>query len=148
MRNLYYLIVMLAFMTACSGRDASQDPAEVLQPVTDGMFIHVSSSDAHRVLMALRMAEMMASDHDVMLYFDIDGIEVVMNDAPDITYAQFPSSQTQLKKLAEMGIPMQACPGCLQAAGRSADELVQGVTVAEKETFFGFTKGRILTLDY
>jgi len=135
-------------MTACNGRDASKDPAEVLQPVTDGVFIHVSESDPHRVLMALRMAEMMASDHDVMLYFDIEGIEVVLGDAEDITYAQFPSSQTQLKKLAEMGIAMQACPGCLQAAGRSADELIQGVTVADKETFFGFTKGRILTLDY
>jgi predicted peroxiredoxin len=148
MKNLHYLIVMLAFMTACSGRDASKDPAEVLQPVTDGVFIHVSESDPHRVLMALRMAEMMASDHDVMLYFDIEGIDVVLNDAEDITYAQFPSSQTQLEKLAEMGIPMQACPGCLQAAGRSADELIRGVTVADKETFFGFTKGRILTLDY
>ncbi|MBE0637295.1 MAG: DsrE family protein [Bacteroidales bacterium] len=114
----------------------------------DGMFLHVSSNDPHRVLMALRMAELMAEDHDVMIYFDIRGIEVVLKDAPDLTYAQFSNSHAQLIKLAEMGIPLQACPGCLEAAGKTADDLTNGVTVADKEKFFSFTKGRILTLDY
>jgi hypothetical protein len=41
-----------------------------------------------------------------------------------------------------------ACPGCLKAAGKTAADLAPGIQVADKAAFFGFTKGRILTLDY
>lgn len=46
------------------------------------------------------------------------------------------------------GIDIMACPGCLKAAGKSADDLMEGVMVADKEKFFNFTDGRILTIDY
>jgi hypothetical protein len=41
-----------------------------------------------------------------------------------------------------------ACPGCLKAAGKSPEDLAPGIEVADKERFFSFTKGRIITLDY
>jgi predicted peroxiredoxin len=94
------------------------------------------------------MAAIMSEDHDVLVYFDIKGIEVVLKDAPDISFAQFPSSKTQLATLAAKGVTLAACPGCLQAAGKTEADLGDGVTVAEKTTFFSFTKGRILALDY
>jgi predicted peroxiredoxin len=98
--------------------------------------------------MALNMAAIMSEDHDVLVYFDIKGVEVVLKDAPDIAFAQFASSKTQLAALSSKGVTLAACPGCLQAAGKTTADLAEGITVAEKARFFNFTKGRILTLDY
>lgn len=116
----------------------------------DGVFIHITQGkdNPHEVLMALNMAGIMAQDHDVLVYFDIKGIEVVLKDAEDITYAHFPSSKQQLAKLTKMGVTVMACPGCLKAAGKTGADLAEGVQVADKKAFFSFTKGRILTLDY
>jgi predicted peroxiredoxin len=120
------------------------------QPARDGVFVHVRSGtgDPHSVLMALRMAEIMAADRDVLVYFDIDGIDVVLADGPNLEYETFPSSDTQLAALGEAGVTLMACPGCLEAAGKTADDLREGIELADSDRFFSFTEGRILTLDY
>ena len=127
--------------------DKVQAPAE---KATDGVFIHVSHGpeDAHRVLMALAMAEKMSEDKDVLMYFDIKGVYVLLKDAEDLSFSHFPSSKTQIAKLLEKGIGIYACPGCLKAAEKTPADLMEGIQVAEKEKFFDFTEGRILTLDY
>ncbi len=116
----------------------------------DGIFIHVSkgSEDAHRVLMALNMALIMSETKDVVMYFDIKGVYVLLKDAENITFNHFPGSHEQIKKLLAKGIIIMACPGCLKAAGKSPKDLMSGIRVADKEKFFNFTKGRILTIDY
>jgi predicted peroxiredoxin len=116
----------------------------------DGVFLHVSHGvdEPHRVLMALNMAAIMAESRDVLVYFDIEGVEVVLEGAPDLSFSHFPPSKAQLQKLIEMGIGLYACPGCLKAAGKNPEDLMPGVKVADKDAFFAFTKGRILTLDY
>ncbi len=116
----------------------------------DGVFIHISQGTAepHRVLMALNMANMWSEDHPVLVYFDIKGIEVVLKDSKDITFAHFPSSKTALANLLKKGVVIMACPGCLKAAGKTPADLAPGIKVADKKQFFGFTEGRIITLDY
>ena len=116
----------------------------------DGVFIHVSHGpgDPHRLLMALSMATMMSEDHDVLVYFDISGVDAVLRGVEDVSYAHFAPLSTQLAGLQGRGVTLMACPGCLMAAGKSADDLADGVRVADKKTFFSFTAGRILTLDY
>ena len=118
--------------------------------IRDGVFIHIShgSDDPHRVVMALRMATMMSSDKDVLVYCDIKGIEAVLKDSEDITYPTFPSAKESLAELLNKKVHIYACPGCMKAAGKTLKDLTPGVTLAEKEEFFGFTKGRILSLDY
>jgi predicted peroxiredoxin len=118
--------------------------------VKDGAFIHVTrgGEDPHRVLMAMQMALIMSEDKDVLMYFDIKGIEPLLKDAVDLEYAHFPTSHAQLAKLLESGVTIMACPGCLKAAGKTAEDLAEGVQVADKDTFFDFTQGRILSLDY
>lgn len=119
-------------------------------PARDGVFIHIShgSDDPHRLLMALNMAKMMADDHDVLVYFDIKAIDAVLKDASDMTYSHFPSSLTQLMNLKGKGVLLMACSGCLKAAGKTEQDLADGIRLADKKKFFSFTKGRILTLDY
>ncbi|MDY6870171.1 MAG: DsrE family protein [Actinomycetota bacterium] len=125
-------------------------PASSADNVRDGVFIHISHGpeDPHRVLMALNMARIMSDDRDVLVYFDITGVNVVLADSPDLTFAQFPSSKTQIAALLDKGVPLMACPACLTAAGKSSADLAPGIQLADRNTFFSFTAGRILTLDY
>ena len=53
-----------------------------------------------------------------------------------------------MKKLAFIAIGVYACPTCLKIAGFNPEDLMDGVLVAQKDKFFNFTKGRIITLDY
>ncbi len=130
------LIVRLALMAALAGVTGAAAAEK-----RDAMFIHIShgADHPHRVLMALSMASMMSEDHPVLVYFDIKGIEVVLQGAKNITFAHFPSSQDQLSTLLKKGVAIMACPGCLKAAG---------IQVANKKQFLAFTEGRIITLDY
>lgn len=119
-------------------------------PTRDGVLIHLShgAEDPHRVAMALQMARMMATDRDVLVYCDIKAIGVVLKSSPDVKYSHFPSSKTQIAALRRAGVKLMACPGCMKAAGKTAADLAPGVVVADKNAFFSFTRGRILTLDY
>ena len=146
------LAVMIGF-TSCNqvvNEEVEITSDTLIEVPRDGVFYHISSGtdDPHKVVMALKQAVMMAEDKDVLLYFDIKGIEVVMSEMPDISYPTFPTSRESLQKLMDKGITIFACPSCLNAAGKSEADLLPGVKLAEKEMFFNFTKGRILTLDY
>jgi predicted peroxiredoxin len=152
----FFFAVLLSFLwIACEngspgageGTIAEEAPAK---PQSDGVFIHVSSgpNNPQRILMALQMAALMSEDRDVLVYFDIEAVSVVLKDAVDISFAQFPSSITQLDKLIERGVPLLVCPGCLEALKIKPEQVREGVQIAEKEKFFSFTEGRILTLDY
>ena len=148
MKKLLHVLLILSFMfMSCQNAPYEQEPPP---PVKDGVFIHIShgADNVHRVLMALQMAAIMAEDRDVLVYFDIRGIDVVLADGEDFTYSHFPSSQTQIQNLLAKNVPLMACPGCLKAAGKTEADMMEGIQVADKEQFFGFTKGRILTIDY
>jgi predicted peroxiredoxin len=150
MKNFLAAIVILVMSLAFMSCNQQNENTAMQEEIRDGVFIHVShgTEDPHRVLMALSMADKMSEDKDVILYFDINGIEVVLKEAPDLTFSHFTSSQTQIQKLLDKGITIMACPGCLKAVGKSPEDLRKGITVADKEKFFNFTAGRILTLDY
>ena len=116
----------------------------------DGVLIHIASGpdSPHRVLMALQMAARMSEDKPVAVYLDIDAVRLFVKGASDMEMEPFPSAFTQLSVLSGKGVPIMACPGCLAVAGISPDSLMQGVSVADKATFFDFADGRIVTLDY
>jgi predicted peroxiredoxin len=147
MRSRHFLLFLGVLIVTLSAACLVSQAAPV---VRDGVFIHVShgGGDPHRVVMALSMARMMSADHDVLVYFDIKGIVVVLKSAPDIKYSHFKSSKAQLAALRAKGVLLMACPGCLKAAGKASKDLADGIRIADKDKFFSFTKGRILTLDY
>lgn len=116
----------------------------------DGIFIHISRGpeDPHRVLMALTLAEKMAEDKDVFVFFDIKGAEVPLKTAPSLEFKDFDSSSVLLSRLLEKGVQISVCPMCLKATNHQPNNLLDKVTLAEKEAFFDFTQGRILSLSY
>jgi len=144
-RSLPYLlsfVFLAAFVLSLHA--AEPDPR-------DGAFIHLSAGpeNPHRVLMALKMATVMAEGKkDVLVYCDIEAVKLLVKDAPVVKHAAFDSSAEMLAKLARMNVPVRACPSCLEAAGKSPEDLLPGIQTADREEFFSFTKGRILTLDY
>ena len=116
----------------------------------DGVFIHITESydNPHRLLMPLKMATMMAEDKDVLIYMDIDAVKILVKGAIDITHTDFESALTYIQKLSSIGVGIHACPSCLKVAGYKTEDLMEGIMIANKDKFFDFTKGRIITLDY
>jgi predicted peroxiredoxin len=130
----------------------NMDPkvVETANSAKDGVFIHITESytDPHRVLMPLKMANMMAMDKDVIVYMDIHAVELLVKGAKDMKYADFDSFQSYFKQLLDKKVGVYACPTCLKIAGFKPEDLMEGVQIAQKDKFFTFTQGRIITLDY
>lgn len=151
---LFLVLLAAGFLVSCTNNEIKEatttDISGMKDTIRDGVLIHIThaSDDAHRAVMALKMATLMSENKDVLVYLDISGIELVLKNAKDFTYPTFPSVQESLRMLIDKGVAVYACPGCMKAAGKTADDLIPGVKMAEKEAFFNFTKGRILSLDY
>jgi hypothetical protein len=113
----------------------ARSAAQAASAPRDGIVVHIThgAEDPHRLLMGLQMAAGMVDTHDVLVYFDVKGVEAVLKDAPDVAYAQFPRLKEQLAN---------------QAIGKSPQDLAPGVQASDRSKFFTFTRGRILTLDY
>jgi predicted peroxiredoxin len=152
---------LVLFLTGLVAISCSQNPAPLASTdaetkvvtdtlLRDGVFIHITESynDPHRVLMPLKMATLMAQDKDVIVYMDIHAVELLVKGAKDMQFADFESAQTYIKQLTGKNIGVYACPTCLKIAGFKPEDLMEGVQVANKEKFFSFTRGRIITLDY
>ncbi len=144
-RRAVVAAVLLAVGVAGAGADAEEAPAR------EGVFIHLSAGpdQGHRVVMALKMAVLMAEGgRDVLVYGDIEAVKVLVKGAPEVKHKSFETASGYLAKLAALGVPVRACPSCLAAAGKNAGDLLPGVKPADGAEFFSFTKGRILSLDY
>lgn len=157
MKKIGLLIITGLLTLSCNQRDEQANDSKqekqiiaTTESVKDGVFIHITESydDPHRVLMPLKMAVMMAKDKDVMVYLDIHAVELLVKEAKDLNYADFESFQTYIKQLINKKVGVYACPTCLKLAGFKPEDLMNGVQIAEKDKFFNFTKGRIITLDY
>jgi predicted peroxiredoxin len=152
MKNTAILLGLFLATASCIRVNENPTPQFNMSKMAakDGLFIHVKkgAGDVHEVLMALSMADKFSADHDVLIYFDIDGIEMVTGDAPNLRMDPFGSSDELFTKLVNAGVTIYACPGCMEVHGIKASELRSGVTTAKKEKFFDFTDGRILSIDY
>jgi predicted peroxiredoxin len=149
MKKLIMLFAAVALMVSCVDVKTEETVTNA-EPVKDGVFLHISEgyNDAHRVLMPMKMATLMAEDKDVLIYMDIHSVELLVNGAEDLNHEGFDSFQTYLKQLLDMGVGIYACPACMAVAGINPENLMDGIQTANKEAFFNFTQGRILSLDY
>jgi predicted peroxiredoxin len=157
MRKLIFSFLAIALFTSCNQKNNNTPEPKTTSKmacckdsVRDGVFIHITESykDPHRVLMPLKMALMMAKDKDVLVYMDIHAVELLVKDSKDLNFADFESAHTYIKKLAQEKVNIYACPTCLKIAGFKPEDLMVGIQVAQKDKFFNFSKGRIITLDY
>ncbi|TVQ15404.1 MAG: peroxiredoxin [Bacteroidetes bacterium] len=147
MKKISLIILALAMMASCA---APEQPADEPAMVNDGVFIHMTHGhdNPHRVLMPLQMAAMMATDKDVLIYMDIDAVKLLTQYADDVEYAHFTPLKESLANLLQMGVTIFACPGCMKAHEIEEADLMEGIQVAQKEKFFSFTEGKIVSLTY
>ena len=151
MKKLALFIVSALMFTSCNqNQGAKSQLQEMVSSETDGVFIHISEgyNDPHRALMPLKMASIMADDKDVLIYFDIHAVEFLVKGSEDLTHPEFESAHTYIRQLNEKNVGLYACPTCLKVAGFEPGDLLEGIQTAQKDKFFNFTRGRILTLDY
>jgi predicted peroxiredoxin len=155
---MVFMIVVFAF-TACKQNEDKKVALESMDMKTDsamsccnkdGIFLHISSGydNPHKVLMALKMAVMMSMDKDVLVYIDIEGVKMLVKTSKDMKFKDFPTLFELLDQLAAKKVTVMACPTCLKIAGFKPEDLRPGIIIAQKDKFFNFTKGRIVTLDY
>ena len=149
MKKAFALLLIPLLAVACI-RVNNAEPETVQEDKTDGVFIHISkgAEDTHDVLMALMLADKFSTSNDVLVFFDKDGIDMVVDNAPDLEMDPFDSSEDIFERLVNRGVEILACPACMKIAGLEKEDLRNGVKLAEKERFLDFTEGRILTLDY
>ena len=140
---------MLITAGAIAGFSLKKNSESIASP-RDGIFLHVSSGydNPQKAAMALTLAEKFTESHDVMVFFDIKGVEILKKDAEPISMEHYTSSNEALTNLLAKGAKIAACPMCLKKAGIKENELLEGIKVARKEMFFDFTEGRILSMDY
>jgi predicted peroxiredoxin len=159
MKRALIILISLGFLAfsckqspekSISDTEEQETAGQQTTSTRDGIFIHITAGydDPHRVLMPLKMANIMATDKDVLLYLDIHAVELVLKSSKDLEFADFDPLHKQLQDLIEKKVGIYVCPTCLKIAGHTPDELMEGVQVANKDRFFDFTDGRILTLDY
>ena len=147
---MLFPVLMLFSCQTADKSSGGQTAAPEQAAMTDGMFIHLTKGpeDPHRVLMAFKMAEVMSSDKNVLMYLDIEAVHLVVKGAPDVGMEGFTSSLEEIRKLLDQGVIIQVCPTCLKVAGYSESDLMEGVVLANKEKFFNFTQGKTLSIDY
>jgi predicted peroxiredoxin len=157
MKRLIFILAIVFLVLSCNQAPKPISPVVVSEgnvatvaPVRDGVFIHITEcyDDPHRALMPLKMATMMAADKDVLVYMDIHAVHLLTKTSKDLTFADFESAHTYIKRLLDMNVGIYACPTCMKIAGIKPGDLMEGIQVAQKDKFFNFTKGRIITLDY
>ena len=143
------LVVVLVGIAALSlGQPrVTADEVPVPETVRDGLFVHVSSLDAHRALMGLKMAAIMADDRDVLVYLDVEAA-VLGAKGQVANHPAFDRSNVLIGRILEKGGIVCVCPTCLEVAGYEAGDLRDGVKLADEDELFSFTRGRILSIDY
>ena len=142
-------VLIAVFMAGCL-QEQDTLRTEVPEPARDGIFIHLTTGpdEPLRALQALQKGTRFSERADVALYADIEAVNIFLKDAEDLTHKDFASSHTMIKELVDKGVRIAVCPGCLKAAGKSADDLMKGIVLATPSGFFDFTEGCILSLDY
>jgi len=150
MKQIIALLAMAVMAASCTRVDNPPAAHHEAEKKTDGAFIHISegADEPHDVLMALMLADKFSTSNDVLVFFDKDGIDMVVENAPNLEMDPFDASDEVFARLLASGAEILACPACLKVSGYSEADLRDGVKIAEKERFFDFTEGRILSLDY
>jgi len=163
MKTRTWFLLGLALAVALSlawiqGRSSADDAAggtagEAVKAAgpSDGLFLHVShgADDPHRPLMAFRMAAAVAaSGRPVLVYCDIEAVRLLVKGAPEVALAPFPDASASLRAMLGKGVRVRACPTCLKVAGFTEADLIDGVRLADRDEFFSFADGRILSIDY
>jgi hypothetical protein len=152
------LAVLLALSLAGESCPTDDDDDSVAEPDVErqSMILHVKTGtdqsetpEAHAVLMALTQAWKQAeAGRTVLVHFDLEGVQAAMADT-NLSYTSFLDSEELFEMLFTFdNVRVQACPGCVAALGCDISQLREGIQVGSPDSWWEFTEGRTITLDY
>lgn len=155
MKRLFLLTMIVLALGACQQKTeitVKDQEASCCGDSTcrDGLFIHLSHGydDHDRAAMGLSLAVKMSDSVDVIVFCDMEGVKLLTKTAEHINSDHYMCPLDARDELIKKKVTIMACPMCMKRASIKEEDLVEGVIIADATKFFGFTKGRILTLDY
>ena len=96
------------------------------------------SDDSHPVTMAMQLAGHALDDgRNVVLFFNVKGVQVAVKGVPLMGYRQTWLVADKLAELQKRGAVVLVCPHCMKVESIAADDLVDGVQVADRKKLFG-----------
>ena len=132
-------IVMMLAAIGCAQSDRSTEQAAgagesgiMLFNITSGPM-----EDAHAVTMALQLAGHALTDgREVVLFFNVRGVQVPTKSLPeDLAFRAEPISAL-LADVMKRGAEVHVCPHCMNALDVSAEDLIDGAVVTDREKLF------------
>jgi len=136
--NLILAVAALVALGAASTA-AAKKPAE--EPEKADLLFNVTSGkeDLHAVTMAFQLANHGLEDgRAVTLFFNVRAVEFASTSCSDkLAFGGNPPLTEMLAALIDKGATMIVCPHCWEAMGYGEGDLVEGVTLADREKVFG-----------
>jgi predicted peroxiredoxin len=132
MKN-FVLLTMLLFIgfTACQKNEEvikEKVEKEVITNQKDGLFVHISTNEARKVLMGLSIANKMVATSDVIVFIDAEAINVTIKDGDVYQMEGYKGSSVELmQKLIQEGVKIMVCPMCLKSFGKAETDLLEGL---------------------
>lgn len=130
----------------------SKAPPEEAAPPGTGrdILIHISSGpeDKWKVCMALKLAEELAVDNNVEVYFDYTGAAVPLKSTEDFDWRPFPPAKKQLARLIEMKAKVAVSRASLESLWKKPTDVMPDVQVIEMGEMLDFAKGPVTVLQY
>jgi predicted peroxiredoxin len=100
------------------------------------MVTHGPSHPEHATIPFVMGAAALASDVEVVIGFQADGVELVQQGRiDDLEAAGFPPLKKLMDDVLELGGTLLVCNPCLKSRGIGADELVEGAEVVAAARF-------------
>ncbi|MFA8450569.1 MAG: hypothetical protein ACEPOW_07740 [Bacteroidales bacterium] len=152
MRKLILLLLIGSFglFFSCNQPGTKEPPPPPPKEIVkDGVIIHIKhgQDDPQQAIMGLILADNFVDKKDVLVYLDVRAVHLATKDAPKIEFMGH-SVNDALMNLINKKVQIMCCPGCMEAAGKTPDMLLDGISLRNDEDFFTFTKGKIITFDY
>ena len=138
MNRSYYPLVLAALLALTGTAGAEQGK---------GLNVVVTSADLQAQMMAMVLSVQTIKKHGKEVNMVLCGAAGDLALRSTKTEAFLPPKKSPtmlLKKLLEMGASIEVCPLYLPNAGKSTDDLIQGITVAKPPV----VAGRLLDKDY
>ena len=126
MRRLLFAVVALALLVP-----AGAPAPAAAQEEPPGLFVNLTSADAWRAGMALAFARnVQGQGHAVTVFLNIDGVRIASTEiASPANAATGETLQDMLAQIIDNGGAVIVCPMCMDLAGITEAELIDGAQV-------------------
>jgi len=127
---LSVVIVILATLLASA---AGAEKSTILINITSG------PEDLHKATMALQLGGHALDDgRDLAIFLNVRSPVFAAKDCPaQLSFGKNPPVKTMLAALVKRGAKVHVCPHCMEALGITADDLIDGAQVTNREKLFG-----------